>query len=284
MKTVNIMESTSYFQLPENLLTKPPKRGKDLIRDDAKDHGLVNSLLLNGGNLGGLSQPMNDRKYLTGMKLEMLGDRQGQYLRNGSQTMSVIPALINKINEIDTRIADHKMQQERQGFPETIPKDLSSEMSKLLGLLDVRLLELRDIDKRLKIFDDQKQAADDSMVLAYGLRMMGKLRGGTLAEIDGQTVGRTADGVLIINDLRSQYNGMSVLDFRQMAAKWQDERRQADKEKLLELQEEYKKKGWLAPSQLPVTGHKKVARATLPGWPAGAVNYLAVDDIADAKK
>lgn len=273
------MENSVYFSIPETFLKNAPKRGKDLIRDDVRDAGMVNSNLLNSGRLppGSVYMPMlNDRKYLKGLKAELLGDSGGKFYLNGFETTASIPTILKRIEELGERIRNHKLQRQNQGFAddEKLPKELSEEMSKLLGTLDVRLAELKDVDKRLKVFEDREKAVSDHFVLAYGLQMMGRLRGGILAEIDGMTVGRTAEGILIINDERSPYNGMSIPDYRQMASKWQEERRQADKEKLLAQQKEAKKQGLHIPQSLPVTGCRKVARASLPGFPEHCVNYL----------
>lgn len=275
-----------FYTIPEDYQKRPLKRGKDLVRDDARDRGRINSPTLNGGSLmaAGLSLTQNDRRYLTGQKLELLGNREGFYLRNGTQTMSEIPVLINKIKQIEAQISDHKFQQERQGRAPSVPPELAAEQSRLMGTLDVCLEELRDVQRRLDTFVEQEQITDDSFVLAYGPRCTGKLRGGQLAVIDGQNVSRTADGVLIINDLRSQYNGMSVLDFRQLAATWQAERKEADRLKLLALQASAKEQGQQVPQNLPVSGHKKISKGSLPPFPGWAVNYLKLDDVQNDTK
>jgi hypothetical protein len=51
------------------------------------------------------------------------------------------------------------------------------------------------------------------MVLKYGPQGTGK--GEPLRELDGQTITLREDGVLFINDERSPYHLMSVLDYRE---------------------------------------------------------------------
>jgi len=66
---------------------------------------------------------------------------------------------------------------------------------------------------------------------------------------------------------------MSLVNFRTLAAQWQLDRRNADKQRLLRLQDECRAAGKPVPTQLAARSSKVVAFKSLPNRPDWARNW-----------
>lgn len=84
-----------------------------------------------------------------------------------------------------------------------------------LAALDVTGEEVDRLEALLKKFTEKRVAVEASKVLRYGPVGTGKNGpDNVLAVLDGQTLNFNADGILVIADARSPYNGMAVVDYR----------------------------------------------------------------------
>lgn len=189
-----------------------------------------------------------------------------------------IPRVKRQLREFDKKVRSMQIDDVLQGkevrAPKQMPVKLLEEQLLLFARLDIYLLELEKVTEKLDALKEVEQVADDHMVLAYGLICTGQLFNSQLNEIDSQTVEKY-QGILIIKDERSPYNGMSVVDYRQLAKDWQEERAELDRKHLIVLQEVARKENKVVPrSYTSVTGYMRIPKAYLPPWPEGITNYL----------
>jgi hypothetical protein len=206
---------------------------------------------------------------------ELEGDQEGKYIHSGTKMTALIPLIQKKLSDLENMFAEHKKNRIKQGFnpSDIMPKEMMNEFYTLHARLFVYETEVEFLKKQLSEFVEKEEAESDSKVLIYGLQGYGKLSGGVLSTIDGQKV-EEIDGIMVIVDKRSPYHGMSVPDYRELTRQWQADRKEADRQKLLRLQDEARAKGNLIPKQLPVQSPHKVSRASLLAWPTGVRNYL----------
>jgi hypothetical protein len=252
------------------------KAGLNKIYDDAYDRLRLNSELLNGGSMmPNIHTTFFDKEGLLGAKLELEGNEEGKYLRSGEYRMASIPMVEDKLQTIEERFEIHKEQMREQGYrvSDSYPKQLNDERLLTEAKLDVLKEELDEINRRLETYIDKEEAKSAGMVLVHGLQCFGKLRDGKLESIDGQNV-KNIVGVMVICDDRSPYNGLSVTDYRELANKWRLQRKEAEKQKLIRLQDEARLKGERIPTQLPARSPYKIAKDSLPPFPENAKNYL----------
>jgi len=128
----------------------------------------------------------------------------------------------------------------------------------------------------------RKKETENEKVLKFGLQFCYCIRKSKTStastlnffmEIDGQ-VTQKYNGVLIIKDKRSPYNGMSVDDYRKFCKEWDTLLEKKDKALLKQLQAEAAEKGIAIPTSLGIQTLQRVNRADLPPFPHWADNHL----------
>jgi len=232
-----------------------------------------------GLGVGSVHNILFDAGNLEAVKIELIGeDEEGNYKRKGVDYVAKIPAIKLEIKEFKKRWRSKQMQAINEGLEvpseDQMPENMLEEKLILEARLDIYTEELAKIQERLDSLANTEQDKDDQAVLRYGCICTGQLRDGVLVEIDGQIVEKVR-GVMIIRDSRSPFNGMSVPDFRQLAADWQEDMKIRDAETLKAMQEEAKKKGEEIPRfYTSFSGGRKVPRNLLPKWPEGVTNHL----------
>jgi len=249
--------------------------------DDVFDQTRIISDILNSGNKPpDAYTTLWDMKNMECVVLELEGSPadegkllKGEYFRNKSKMLAVIPSLRLQLIAVDEKFASLQKQRADEGFEpmEQMPVELEYEKLRDEARLDVRTEELEFIKQRIESYVEVEDTALTDMILAYGLKQRGKLEGGILVMIDGQRVTRTVEGILIINEPKSKYHGMAVSDYRQLANKW----KAALRDVYYLKQKQYEKD--IADGKLvtmPVISTNKVDRSSLPGWPADVKNYL----------
>ena len=223
--------------------------------NDAVDTMMLDSSILNGGsdmiNIHSISW---DRKNIEYHLMEREGDEEGQFIHEGRKSMALIPFIELKIKAIEDSFKKYKIDQVHQGYaePSEMPIKMLNEYYTLHASKTVLQAEADELRKRLNEYKDKEQKIDDSMVLAYGPRLFGKLLDGRLHTIDGQNVTEIG-GTMVISDQRSPYYGLSVPDYRDLAIKWRMERKQG---------------GVFAKAP------SKIAKSSLPPFPENAKNYF----------
>jgi hypothetical protein len=95
-----------------------------------------------------------------------------------------------------------------------------------------------------------------------------------LKEIDGQIITQTEEGLLIINDPRSPYSGLSVFEYYALCKVYYSQQKQKERDKLKQVQEQCRLEGKTVPNHLGVQAPHKVSRSSLPKFPAGVKNWL----------
>ena len=142
---------------------------------------------------------------------------------SGNVQISHLKAAENVIEGIDLEFAKEKQTFINQGKhpPKRMSARLEEKMLKAEARLDVIQNEIETLERFLKTFTDQDEKISDGRVLQRGPKGAGKLTGGILSMIDGQTVKPDKDGVLRIADKRSQYHGMRTADyFEEIVKPW----------------------------------------------------------------
>lgn len=249
-------------------------------------------------NAGAQSRPsaytvLWDKVNIENEILKRVGDSKGKYMQSGLENTAYIPFVEMQLNEIDRRFKTYQRKRLNMGYSETdeMPSDLLKEQLKKQARLDVIKSEVEVLNKKLKEYTDVIEKDEDERVLEYGLQGSGVFHGtkaknpdliNVLKEMDGQRLELNADGLLIIKDKRSPYNGMSVADFRALCVVYKQMRREQDRAKLKRLQAEAREQGLPVPQQLPAHSLKKVNKKSLPDWPEGVRNYLEVNEDSES--
>ncbi len=101
--------------------------------------------------------------------------------------------------------------------PDKMPEDLADKYMQARIKLSLKSEERQKIKKLLEKFEQEEQQKAGNHVLYYGPCGGGK--GDPLREIDGQTVKQNKGGVLVIDDPRSPYDKMKVVDYRERVIK-----------------------------------------------------------------
>lgn len=236
---------------------------------------------LSGRNAPGLMWQFRDKQNIQTELLSITGNSKGQYYRAGDWHTASLPFVRLKLSILESDFA--KMQAAAKGMgkdPLTVmPHEMQSKHDALSVQLDILMEEQEALEKILKEFADKQEKEDESHLLEYGLKLSGHFWGSratspdlinVLSDLDGQKIVQDEDGLLIIDS--GPYRGMSVPDYRKLALKWQADRRAADKEKLLRMQEEARLLGKPQPIILP-SSSRKIAPANLPPWPSYAINH-----------
>ena len=251
---------------------------------DNKYISLKNSSPIIGNTIKGISHAtiLYDENNLEGVKLELIGQpnsgkegkaeyHKGEYVRAGQTYMAKIPMLKQLLREWNLMWQSQQIQAQEQGKPvptfDEVPANMLEKKLILEAQIDVAAEELNAINLKLKEYADKVEEADSRDVLKFGLQMSGTLRDSVLSSIDYQKVSKI-NGVLVIDDERSPYHGLSVISYRELAVEWQESMRVRDAKILKDMQEKAKAKGEKIPlSFISFTGSNRVPKNLLPPCP-----------------
>jgi len=198
---------------------------------------------------------------------------------------NLIPASEQKVKDIEEKFAENNRKRLRTGHEEysTMPEPMLTDYYRERAQITVSKGEVEELQKWLQVYTDHDQMVEDAKVLQYGLRGHGVFHGTrasnpalaeTLKTIDNQFCELTEEGLLIIKDDRSPYNGMLVSDYRKLCKIWQEDRRKAEEQNYKLLVEQYREQGLSAPKP-PVKAPTKVNKSSLPKWPQWAKKYVS---------
>jgi hypothetical protein len=241
------------------------------------------SQILSGGNTRpGVHTILFDRNNLQGLKWELIGFKDGQYRHDEKWYNAKIPLLKNQLAAIEEKFQGYIEQQINAGYdePENMPIEMFNAKLIIECRLDIAQEELAKVEERLKTFVDKEDHTSDDRVLRFGLMQSGRLQGGVLVELDGQRIGRNAEGLLIIADKRSIYHGLSVPEYRKLSVSWQVERKIDDAKYLEEYNDKARKEFKpLLRYYASFGGAKPVPKSLLPKWPEGVKNHYAKENV-----
>jgi hypothetical protein len=158
---------------------------------------------------------MSHMRGLEGLLYALLGDEDREFVNDfGTRFPARVPGAELVIKSIEADFEAMKQAARNMGRPEPseMPAELNEKILKAEARLDIYGEEADWLQKTLDEFVERKQEKDDARVLKYGPQGTGK--GEPLRELDGQDIATNGDGVLYINDKRSPYHLMKVIDYR----------------------------------------------------------------------
>jgi hypothetical protein len=238
------------------------------------------SKVLNGEKILNVHSVLMDKENMEGLLLEIVGNKDGEYMRSNEWRDSFLKVTRRKEQGIEIEFEKRKKQAINLGYePLTkMPDDLLEKLYREHAHEDILLEEIDFLKDKLKALAKLKEEVDESMILPYGPVCDCRLHStdselvGQLKLIDGQKV-EMINGELLITCESSPYMGMKVSDFRKLCQTWYQERRQRDREKLPEIQARAKAAGQPIPLNY-FTPQKKIYKKDLPKWPEGVTNFL----------
>jgi hypothetical protein len=252
------------------------------------------SNILNQSGTPDINSVFFDKVNIKTELLTRIGDQYGKYQRGGSEMTAYLPYLNKMLEIIEERFKAHQKQRLNAGYaePTEMPRELLKEKLNYEARLDITNVEIEFLAKRLKTFTDVEEAKTDGEVLQFGCVASCHFHGtqaltidliNILKEIDGQKIGQTSSGLLIIRDERSPYNGMSVADYRgTICNQFLAERKALDRERLKKLKALAREEGLPIPHQLSPRGPVKVSKSSLPKWPDSVRNYITEPETEDS--
>lgn len=154
---------------------------------------------------------------------------------------------------------------------------MMEEKYQLEAKLDILKFELFKLEGLLRNFTDEEKKERNRQMLQFGLCCMGKHSNGFLVEIDGQKVSQI-NGLLVIDDEDSPYDGMLTADYHDLAKQWRQERIARRKALAEQYKKEMREFGESKIRLMPDYSMNTVPRSSLPKWPEGVKNYKKDSD------
>lgn len=247
--------------------------GREPVYDHFFDLFRVSSQILNRDTFPSSSSVFFDKQGLLNEMRRIQGDENGEFTINDQKNPAEIPLIKAKLRMIDETFTAYCKQRVNSGFakPDKMPIEMHEMQMKLFARLDTLIEELEEVENKLKSITEVERKEDESMILCYGLRGFGKLRGGVLVMLDYQRVIQNNDGLLIIAN--GPYKGMLVTDYRVLINRYQSERKEAERKQLLQLQERAISENRPVPKNLPIASMRKVSVGSLPPFPKDFKKY-----------
>jgi hypothetical protein len=172
-----------------------------------------------------------NRTNLNALKYELIGDEKGLTRDNwGATAKAAIPALKEKIDEIEKRFESFQKQARAEGkeMPLRMTPEQEEEYFLVQALCDVRELELEYIQDLLDNYVEEEDKSSDRDVLSRGPIGSAVLRGGCIVLLDGMKCSISDDGTPYISDKRAgDFDGMSTADYyKKIVTPYQKARRE----------------------------------------------------------
>jgi hypothetical protein len=219
---------------------------------------------------------ISDKQGLIVQRYLLMGvdEKDGKFINSsGVWEIATIPEIKSKIAVLQKEFDDWAQTQVNNGYhrPKQMLPGMMEERLKLEANLDIATAELAKIDLMISKFKNKEEEKRNSKVLYYGLQGNGRLKDGILCEIDGQRVSQF-NGILVIDEPVSPYDGMAVADYRELAKQWRNDRIAVYTGLKKRREAEIAEKGASnIIAQYPYSCHVK--REDLPAWPKGVKNY-----------
>lgn len=246
--------------------------GDNKFYDDIYNRKRMDSHILNSGNRGlynGIDTAGEQNMRAT--LYEYIGDEKGVMQdREGYNEPALIPALKQQLHGVYLKWEKYKKNRVKKGFKEPAewPRELENERFRFEALVDIAEAEADWLRRHVQEIEKERSNEDARNVLKHGPEC--SCIGDPAREIDGQKVGHSGR-VLIIDDKRSPYDGISLADYREMGKAWMKERSKKATEQRKAREEEIQKTG--KSDIIVINNLRSVPKASLPPWPEGVKNY-----------
>lgn len=150
-------------------------------------------------------------------------------------TSSTALRLKTQQKELDIKFKNFCQQKINTGYekPKKMPPEFYEKQMRIFAEKDVLAEEVKFLQKRLKRLAEQNGKINSQKILQYGLRGAGKIKNNILVVLDGQNISiAQPEEILFIDDKRSPYNGMAVVDYRKLSIEWRKEKIRLEDEAL----------------------------------------------------
>ena len=205
------------------------------IYSDTFDRKRVNSPILNSKSTVDIHTVLLDKRNIEGLILEKRGNDEGRHYKPGERAkLAALPSIEAELKELEKAYKRASQKSVNEGRPplEDWPPELLKKKHRREAEFDVITEEVEALENALKEFVDEQQKTDDNLMLKYGPAGSGNLRNGFLVRIDGQRVEPNENGVLIIDDDCSPYDGLSSVDYYTLVVKpWNKAKLRFDNER-----------------------------------------------------
>lgn len=217
-----------------------------------------------------------DRKNMESVLRELRGNEEGKFFNDGVLIDAKIPRYKLELKELEEDWQEYKEEKMNQGYPE--PTDMPANMLHGKLIFEAKLCILEEeankLEERIKqTYLDPIEVKSEDEVLKWGLQCNGSLTDGILSEMDGQLVEKNEEGILIIVDKRSPYQGMSIPDYRKLSEQWKADEKIRDQKEYESIKQSARDRGLPIPGGYSSYG-RRVFQNELPSWPDGVVNHL----------
>ncbi len=234
---------------------------------------IESNILNSGSNKRNIFAPnLGERFELEGLLLKYKGipdgPNKGAYFVPDAQQwrMAIILTLEAELLQIEQRWKNYQARVMREGrkCPEKMPDEMEERLYKTQATYDIALEEFEDIQRRLEVFTKAEEAIHAQRVLEKGPHGMAVLKGGRIAELDGQRCGLSSEGIPVITEKTSPFFGMSTADyFEFIVHPWG----LAKKERRKQLRREVKRN---IRDKMPLKSSAPWSKK----WPENVKNYL----------
>ncbi len=206
-----------------------PIRDSELAYHETLDRLAALSEIISGSVRPTVYSTIMDKQNIMGLIVAREGNEDRVYYRNGVQQPALLPLIEEKLYELNEEFAEVQRSYKKQGkiIPDKMLPDMLDKKLRLEAEMDVNLAELKILTQSLAEFTDKEQIESQERVLKFGLSQFGRLRDGVLVELDGQRISALSDGELFIDDPRSPYNDLKVLEYRRLSNEWKAARQVA---------------------------------------------------------
>jgi len=241
----------------------------------------MHSNILNPESRPSIHTTFNDKRSITGLLVEIIGDADGRYRRENATYIARIPGVRQKLSTIELEWQRRQQQYINSGYeiPEQMDSDLWEQKLTSEAALDIYAEERELLEQRLATYKDKETEVEDANMLRRGLIQVSHLWGfrditklDILHDIDGQLCD-FINNTLCITSKKSPYYGMSVSNYRKLSKLWRADMQKRNDEKLIELQQAAKERGEPKPYSLPMR-QTIFSLNELPPWPSFAKNHL----------
>ena len=182
-----------------------------VLNEDKRANDLYNSTALHG--IGECE----------GTLAELIGSKDGYYLRNNNWYKALIPVAKQNLKEVHKEFKRWQNEQVQGGYSLKKPtkwlEELLEKRLKAEALLDVRLTEKKAVELRIKQLKERQEKEHSKEILPNGTQGRIGYSGNRIVEADKQKVSYS-NGIPFIDEPQSPYNGMPIVYYRSMCEQW----------------------------------------------------------------
>lgn len=189
---------------------------------------LNNSIILNDGKRANdlnYSAALHGIGECKGTLAELVGSKDGYYLRNKNWYKALIPVAKQNLRDVYKEFNRWQTEQVQGGYSLEKPTKWSQELLekrlKAEALLDVRLTEKKAIELRIKQLKTLQEREQSKNILPNGTQGRIGYSDNRIVEADRQRVSYT-NGIPFIDEPTSPYHKMPIVYYRRMCEQWKE--------------------------------------------------------------